>query len=123
MGVLDFIIDAKNKMLANIIIKKANEVMEGVGEMLNFQLDTKNKNIYFEIMLKGESEPIKISLLQYEFIKKNEKQYIMFQEIYASRVWIDLVLKQFILPKFAHDNLYELPQSVLKYLPFAEIIV
>ncbi len=123
MDGLDFIRDTKDKMLAFIITKKVNKAMEEFGEMLNFQLDTKNKNIYFEIMLKGESEPIKISLLKYEFIKKNEKQYIMFKEIYASREWIDLVLKQFILPKFAHDNLYELPQSLLKYLPFAEIIV
>ncbi len=123
MGLFDSIRDAKNAMLGSIVTEKANKIMEGFGKMLNFQLDTENRNIDFEIMLKGESDPIKLSLSKYEFIQKNDKPYIKFQDIKTSREWLDIVLKQYVLPKYAPENEFELPQSLLKYRSFLNIII
>jgi len=123
MGLFDSIRDAKNAMLGSIVTEKANKIMEGFGKMLNFQLDTENSNIYFEIMLKGESVPIKMSLSKYEFIQKDNKLYIKFQDIKTSREWLDAVLKQYVLPKYAPKHEFELPQSLLKYRSFLNIIM
>jgi hypothetical protein len=74
----------------------SNRFLKEYGEMLDFKLDSKNKTIEVEIMLKGEKEPLNLKISSYKIIKENDKNYILFSEIETSREWLNIVAKNFL---------------------------
>ena len=69
------------------------------GEMLDFNIDSENKNIFMKVKLKGEPEPITFSLKNYSFTKESELTKIQFEKIEISKEWMDIVAKDFFVNK------------------------
>ena len=69
------------------------------GEMLDLNIDSENKNIFMKVELKGEPEPITISLKNYSFTKENDLTKIQFEKIEISKEWMDIVAKDFFIDK------------------------
>ena len=94
------------KRAVNIYLEK-----EGYGEMLKLNLDSQNKTLEAEIMLKGEKEPLEVKVGNYELFEENGKKFIRLKDIHTSREWIDILAgsyiegKSFEIPKQYADKL------------------
>ena len=66
------------------------------GQMLNFQLDSQAKTITLEMLLKGEREPIRVTLAGYEILDGTPPR-LRFGGATASREWLEVVLNQFVV--------------------------
>jgi hypothetical protein len=74
-----------------------NTKLRSIGEMTEISLDTKNKRVHVRLELLGEKEPIDVEILRYSLKEKGETTYITIEEATASREWLTLTLREFVV--------------------------
>ena len=88
-----------NKMKDMALSKTAkiaiNSKIKDYGEVLDIKLDTKNHSIELETLLKGEVEPLTVSIGKYT-LKEDE---ITISGINTSREWINTLAKSYFEEK------------------------
>ncbi len=70
--------------------------LQKYGSMLNFSVHPETKTIDAEILLKGESSPIKLTLSGYDISGSAEKPTLRIAKVAASREWLEVVLREFV---------------------------
>jgi len=90
-----FLTNIKDFTLSKLLEIGINYKLKGIGKMLNLNIDSKNKKINLEVMLKGEKEPFSISINKFDILEENGKYYITIVNIDASREWINIVTEKF----------------------------
>ncbi len=103
--------DIKNAGLSKLALIYANKEIREYGEMVNLKIDSKNKNIELEVLLKGEKENIIIKVDQYEVIKKDDSSFIKFKNISASREWITVLINNVLIQNNAPKKMYEIDST------------
>ena len=67
------------------------------GTMQNFSVDPQTRTIQVEMLLKGEKEPIQITLRGYEIVEPaGGRPALKIAQVSASREWLEVVLRQFV---------------------------
>ncbi|WP_457571734.1 hypothetical protein [Desulfovulcanus sp.] len=79
--------------------------------MLKFELNSELKTIKFEVLLKGEIEPLMITINNYEIFTENDKYFIRAKEITTSREWINIIAEQYL-----KEQNFEIPEQFAKML-------
>ena len=101
----------KDKALSKSLEVAINLKIKEYGEMLNLNLDSQNKTIDFEVMLKGEKEPLKVFVKNYEISEENGKYFLYAKDISTSREWINVVAENYL-----KGEKVELPEKIAKTL-------
>ncbi len=70
--------------------------LQKYGSMLHFSVQPETKTIDAEILLKGESSPIKLTLSGYEISGSADKPTLRIARVAASREWLEVVLREFV---------------------------
>src|SRR5215472_16554029 len=96
-GVRDFLHRSKDATLAFTARVVINRRLNSIGEMTELSIDTKKKRIQVRLDLVGEKEPIEVEVLRYNLKKEGETTYITTEEATASREWLSLALREFIV--------------------------
>jgi hypothetical protein len=98
-------------MVKRAIIRRIfNIKMERYGQMLKLDINSKDKTIDLEVLLRGEASPLHIHIGHYE-IKSGEESGVKISKIQTSREWItDLIhaLAPEHMVKFDHANLLKI---------------
>ena len=108
MSIFDGLRDLKNSTISFLAKKFINNRIKEYGEMVNLKIDSKNKRIELDILLKGEKESIIIYIDKYEIVNKNDNNYIKFNKISSSREWISVLLNNLIVPNYAPKKMLEI---------------
>ncbi len=66
------------------------------GEMLKLEIDSENRSMNVEVLLKGECEPIRVQVGNYEYISRNGDSGLILKDVTTSRAWMNTLV----------DNLY-----------------
>lgn len=75
-------------MIKEFIIKSTiNTIYKRFGQVLSLKIDSNNKTIDAEVMLKGESESIKIHIGRYE-VRSEGRRGLALSNIQTSRPWM-----------------------------------
>jgi hypothetical protein len=62
------------------------------GEMLKLEIDSENRTMNVEVLLKGESAPIRIHVGRYDCVTGNGNSGVVLQEISTSREWMNSLI-------------------------------
>jgi hypothetical protein len=76
-----------------------NQRYRSLGQMTTLQIDSANKKATFELDLKGETQPLHITIDRYELTSTGDKTFVEFKEFKTSREWINLVAGDFLKGK------------------------
>ena len=76
-----------------------DKFLSDYGRMLNLQIDSKNHTLQCEVLLKGESSPLKISIENYELVQDSTGAHVIIHKASASREWISVALSQLVCGK------------------------
>lgn len=114
--IIDKACDIKNAGLSKLALVYANKEIKEYGEMVDLRIDSKNKNIELEILLKGEKENIIVKVDRYEVIQKDDSSYIKFNNISASREWIEVLIHNVAIPNFASNKMIEIDSTYAKII-------
>ncbi|MBU2445697.1 MAG: hypothetical protein KJ666_09005, partial [Bacteroidetes bacterium] len=79
-------------------------------------IDSQNKSISLDVLLKGEKENINVIIEKYEVNYKDNTAYVKFKNITASREWIEVLIKNIAIPNYAPNNLIEIDSSYAKII-------
>jgi hypothetical protein len=71
--------------------------MADYGEVLDFKLDSRARSAHLHVLLKGERDPLAVTIEGYEFGGAGGQEYVIVQRAHASRPWVNAVLKNFVL--------------------------
>ena len=87
---------AKDRGVSLILERWFSQQIEPFGKLLGVNLDSQNKTLRLEALLNGESEPIHITIEDYEIVQQSGQTYLIFNKGAASREWISTVLTTFL---------------------------
>jgi len=82
-----------------------NTAIKSYGTVLAFKIDSQNHSFLIELMLKGETLPVRIDISKYEFVQHGESTSVIIHELIANREWMQTIMdftilnKEFELPK------------------------
>jgi hypothetical protein len=69
------------------------------GDMIDLKINSQDKTITLELLLKGEQQPMKFMVDKYEIIEGPETDYLVIQKARASREWMDALAQNFLVGK------------------------
>ena len=101
----------KDKTLSQGVALALNAKIKRYGKMLKLELDSKEKSIRMEILLKGESEPLHVHVRHYEILEEEGRHYLLAEEIHTSREWINTVAREYL-----SGQRFEIPEQYAKML-------
>ncbi|MDX1952146.1 MAG: hypothetical protein SFY81_08160 [Verrucomicrobiota bacterium] len=84
--------DAGTNAMAGRMIRR---YIEKYGELQAFEINSAQKWIDVELLLKGESGPVRVTIENYELARKGEKLFLRLNRLKASREWLHLVLQDY----------------------------
>lgn len=76
-----------------------NLKMKRYGEMMDFQIDSENKRILLKVSLKGEPEPLIVTVNKYEIMKVDGKDFLIIRNVTTSKEWMNLIAEDFMKDK------------------------
>lgn len=98
-------------MSAWALRKYFNHNFKSFGVMTNLQIDSANKRASLDLDLKGETQPLRVTINRYELTSEGGQTFIEFKEVDTSREWINYLAGQFLKGrKFAVP---EIAQAIL----------
>ncbi len=71
----------------------ANFIINDYGKIIDFAVNSNDKTISLNVLLKGENEDIKITVFNYSIITDDKKTYLQFDNIMTSREWLNILCK------------------------------
>ena len=114
MGLLkDAIRGGKDTAISVAIKMHAERYLCRYGDIKHLAVDSSNRSIEVEILLKGETGSIILKTARYEIISGEGRSLIVPQEVSASREWIDVLAKEHI-----ENRPIPIPDSLAKVLTF-----
>jgi hypothetical protein len=69
------------------------------GEVLDFKIDSAERKAELHVLLKGEKEPLTVTIENYEVSSSGAEDYIVVKSAHASREWVNAVLRNFLINK------------------------
>ena len=94
------LVNLKDNSISFVLQKVIDYKIKDIkGEMLKFQLDSINKTIHIEVMLKGEVEPLKVEIKNYKISVENNENFVELGEIITSREWVNTVLELYFIDR------------------------
>ena len=96
-GVRGFFRRSKDATLAFTARVAINTRLGSIGTMTELSIDTKEKRIRVRLDLIGEEEPIEVEILRYHLKTKGETAHITIEEATASREWLTVALREFVV--------------------------
>lgn len=88
-----------------------NEKFGEYGDVRDCVVDTGAGRITAQVVMRGERDPITITINRYEMVKDGGKAYFTVRQLTTSRAWITLLLN-----KVLDGRRFEVPSSVGKLL-------
>ena len=105
--------EVKDRSLCVAIQTAINHKIKDFGEILEFNLDSKNKTMTLEIMLDGEKDSLHVEINSYELMEEKGKHYLVVNDIVTSRIWINTISSQYL-----NKQKFEIPDEYAKMLKF-----
>ncbi|MFO7816908.1 MAG: hypothetical protein ACQES5_08360 [Thermodesulfobacteriota bacterium] len=75
----------------------ARHYLRDFGQVVRFNVNTQDKNVDLEVLLNGETAPIKAEFRNYAIEHDQNKSFISFQEVTTSREWMNAVGRKFFV--------------------------
>ena len=76
-----------------------NSKLRGIGEVTELKIDTHDKTILAQLNLIGENEPVVVRVTEYRLHTGNGGPRVTIEGATASREWLTVVLRQFVIGK------------------------
>jgi len=105
-GGKDYAVSSAMKILAQ-------EYVSGFAHINTIEIDSSSRSLVAEFLLKGETEPVTLTVVGYEIITKGEKRLFVPHSVSASRQWIDTLAKEYL-----QRRAFEIPAPFAKALTF-----
>lgn len=106
MGAKDWLVEKAGMAMLN------QAVLKPYGTITKLKLDTAARTLDAELDLKGEMQPVRLHVQEFEIREADDRAFVVIRKIETSREWLTTAARDFVI-----DREFELPDSVKKFLP------
>jgi hypothetical protein len=110
-----YFLSKKDDALSAVLRPLAQYYCKEYGEMLNLSVNSQEKTLRVELLLKGETAPITITVENYELVTEDGATALRLKGLSVSREWLDALAKTL----FPADHCIALPNEAAALLKFA----
>ncbi len=82
--------EKKDRIVSKGLQTFANLLINDYGKIISFAVDSKNRTITLNALLKGEKEDLKIIINNYSIISDNKNTFLKFDSLWTSREWLNV---------------------------------
>src|SRR5580692_8587280 len=112
MGLLNKILKTAGSLVPDSVVAKSareyfNRNYSSIGVMTGLQIDSTNRRASATLELKGETQPIQVTVERYELSVSEGKTFIELKEVTASREWLTALARQALI-----GRKIKLPESI-----------
>jgi len=69
-------------------------LLRDYGEIISLEIDSGEKTLHADVLLRGEKEPIRIEIQRYEISRQEDRTCFIARKIETSRAWITTLAQQ-----------------------------
>ena len=92
---MGFFQKTKDRLIEKTAPHVLNEtLMRDYGQITSLEIDSRDKSLHVEVLLRGEKEPIRVEVQKYEISTQGERTCFIAREIETSRAWITTLAEQ-----------------------------
>lgn len=91
-----FVQSKKDEAVSAVMRPLAQRYLVEYAEMLELSVNSHDKTIRVQALLKGETTPISITIDGYEFVTENGVTWLRFQGLSVSREWLNTLVKTLV---------------------------
>jgi hypothetical protein len=116
MSLLAAIIKTVRPMVPHALVNRLereyfNHRWHSFGTMTSLQIDPTSRRATFDLELKGETQPLRVTIGRYELTDENGKTFLEIHEVATSREWMTLLAQQLVKGKK-----FEVPEMIKSLL-------
>ncbi len=103
--------EKKDRIIAKGLRVFANVLINSFGRINDFGVNSKDRIITMNVLLKGENEELQIIINNYRIIRDHKDTFMKFDSIWTSREWLNV----FLANKgelFLNENKIKIPEYV-----------
>lgn len=101
----------KDGAIAMSLKAYVNDKLSAYGEIVDVSIDTAVSRLTARALLKGERDPVTVTVERYEIETEGEDRYIRLKTFSSSRTWLTQLLN-----KLLSDKRYKIPNAVSRLL-------
>lgn len=109
--ITDLARQGKDRALSRTLEALSRQFVGRYGTLSDIRLDSRERKIELELLLKGESSPVRIFIQRYDILSEEEKSYIVCRDITVSREWMKALAEDFL-----REKKFEIPHKYAKIL-------
>ena len=114
MGIIrNIALQGKDLVVSTAVEKLAEKYVSPFGKVLSFHLDSYSRSMEVSVLLKGEPEPVILSIHEFELVKEAGVSFVLLKDIKASRQWIEALSQEYLL-----NRRIRIPNHFAKMLGF-----
>lgn len=84
--------EKKDRIIAKALKTFANVLINNFGKINDFGVNSKDRTITMNVLLKGEKEDLQIIINNYRIIHDHKDTFLQFDTLWTSREWINAFL-------------------------------
>ncbi len=93
----DWIQNQKDSSVSLIAERMLRKYVEPYGHLIGCALNSRERTASATVLLKGEAEPIRIDVQEYELGQLGTKSFVTVKRIQATRPWLTALLQDFVV--------------------------
>lgn len=101
----------KDKIISNALQSLVNILIDDYGKLIDLAVNSKDKTILLNVLLKGEKEVLNIIFSNYSIITERKNSYLQFDKISTSREWINVFCDK-KLSEILRENKIQIPSYI-----------
>jgi hypothetical protein len=91
--------ERKNNAISGVTTKIANKALHReipyIGTITDIEIDSLNKNVFFDLALNGEKDIIRLNIQGYKISEIDNQKFLCWNKIIVSRPWITLLIAKY----------------------------
>ena len=92
----DLALKGKDLGVSKALVKLGQRYINPFGKIVDLRLDSRNSEIYLEILLKGESTPVAVQVKDYHLTEEGGEHFFTAERIRVSREWMEVLVREHI---------------------------
>ncbi|HNU74276.1 MAG TPA: hypothetical protein PKM95_05475 [Deltaproteobacteria bacterium] len=113
--ITDFARQGKDRALSRTLMVLGRKFVSKYGTLCDIKLDSHERKIELQVLLKGEPAPIEVLINRYDIVSEGENSYVIFHDITVSREWMKILAEDHLCGKK-----FEIPH---KYARLLDVII
>jgi hypothetical protein len=91
--------DRKDASVSFVLEKAMQNRLEKFGRVLELRIDTRRSTFFVELLLKGEKEPLTLTIEEYQINDEGGQTWITVKKCTASREWLCIAIEEYLVNK------------------------